>query len=94
MLAYLVEDLVHRNKLQEARGIFDRNYLKNYVREDVLYKLNSVMYDPAKDSSIHVSDAFGPVTTPIENYITLPKSVKLHWVGEERDIDLLELLID
>jgi hypothetical protein len=39
MLSYIVEDLVHKEKFNEAKGIFTRNNLKNFVREEVAQRL-------------------------------------------------------
>ena len=47
MLSYLAEDLTHKNKIQEAKGIFLRNQLEGFVREDIMEKIQSIEYDPA-----------------------------------------------
>ena len=45
MLSYLAEDLAHKNKLQEAKGIFLRNQLDGFVREDIMEKIGTLEYD-------------------------------------------------
>ena len=52
MLSYLVEDLVHNQRDMEAFGIMTRNGLQSYVRQDTLTKLEKVVYDPTKDTSV------------------------------------------
>ena len=52
MLAFLVDDLVHNKKLQEALGIYTRNELAGYVRPDTEKELQGVEYDRDKDTSI------------------------------------------
>jgi hypothetical protein len=39
MTSYLVEDLVAKNKPNEAKGMFLRHSLEGYVRPDVMEKL-------------------------------------------------------
>ena len=39
-------------------------------------------------------DQFGPVTQPIMNYIRLPDSVSVHWIGSEDDVGKLACLLD
>lgn len=45
MLAYLVEDLVFKGKLNEAKGVVERNDLHSTLREDVREQLADVVYD-------------------------------------------------
>ena len=40
MLGYLVEDLVHNDKLTEAKGIMQRNNVENYIRQEIRDRLN------------------------------------------------------
>lgn len=49
MLAYLVEDLVFKGKMNEAKGVVIRNNLESVLREDARERLADVIYDPAKD---------------------------------------------
>ncbi len=73
MLAYLVEDLVHKGKLNEGKGVVERNGLDGFLREDVAERLKDVAYNPAKDPSPY--DVFGPLSEG--NFIKLPDHVKL-----------------
>lgn len=54
MLSYLVEDLVYRNKLNEAKGVCLRHGLIGlpYMREETAYELQNVVYDQKKDRSL------------------------------------------
>ena len=45
MLSYLAEDLAHKNKLHEAKGIYLRNQLDGYLRSDVVETLAPIEYD-------------------------------------------------
>lgn len=47
MLGYLVEDLSHKGKKQEAKGIMIRNKVETHVRHEVLEGLKDVVYDAA-----------------------------------------------
>ena len=49
MLGYLVEDLCHKGKKQESKGIMLRNGVETHVRPDILDILNDVVYDQSKD---------------------------------------------
>lgn len=49
MLAYLVEDLVFKGKMNEAKGVVIRNNLESVLRDDARERLADVIYDPAKD---------------------------------------------
>ena len=94
MLSYLVEDLVHNNRDMEAFGIMTRNQLQSYVRQDTLTKLEKVVYDPTKDTSVAQQGEFSPVSRPVENYLSLPKEVKLEWIGSDEDVPKLEQLLE
>lgn len=93
MLSYLAEDLIHKNKMQEAKGIFLRNQLEGFVRPDVQEKMNTVEYEEAKDSSLNGYDEFEQLSRPKEDYITLPEFVKVQWVGTEEDVQKMEVLL-
>ena len=49
MLAYLVEDLVFKGKMNEAKGVVIRNDLDGVLRNDVKERLADVVYDPKLD---------------------------------------------
>lgn len=38
-------------------------------------------------------DRFGPVSEPYENYMRMPDTVKLNWIGKEEDLDKLDQLL-
>jgi len=38
-------------------------------------------------------DRFGPVSEPFENYMRMPDTVKLNWIGKEEDLDKLDQLL-
>mmetsp|Transcript_22294 Transcript_22294/g.34490 ORF Transcript_22294/g.34490 Transcript_22294/m.34490 type:complete len:170 (+) Transcript_22294:1036-1545(+) len=94
MLSYLVEDLAHKGKPQEAKGIMLRNHVDAYVRDDILEKLKDLEYDQSKDSSLTTYDAFEPLSKPEENYIHLPAEVKVHTIATEKEVPLLRLLLN
>ena len=91
MLAYLVEDLVHKNRLNEAKGVYLRNNLQDTVRPDVKEHLDDYDYDPSKD--VPAPDFFGPVSTAIESYIVLPDHVKVQMISTVADIPKLNELL-
>lgn len=93
MLSYLAEDLAHKNKIQEAKGIYLRNQLEGFVRDDILQKINSVEYDVAQDTSLNHYDEFEQLSRPKENYISLPRDVSVEWIGTEADVPKLEVLL-
>ena len=66
MLGYMVQDLTHKEKTIEAKGIFIRNNLERYVRKDIKEVLKDVVYDEEKDTSLNKDDPLGPLTKPIE----------------------------
>ena len=39
-------------------------------------------------------DSFSPISNPTENYLHLPIDVKVHLIFEEKDIPMLEKLMD
>ena len=60
MLSYLVEDLVFKGKMNEAKGVYERHDLHDTVREDIKEQLADVIYDPKKDTPPY--DEFGPLS--------------------------------
>jgi len=93
MLGYLVEDLTTKGKVQEAVGLMTRNKCDTHVREDVLSKLKDVVYDESKDTSLQKFDAFETLSKPENEFIQLPESVKVHWIGTDADCEKLESLL-
>ena len=49
MLGYLVEDLVNKGKLNEAKGVLLRHGLQESIMEETKSKLDDVAYDPKLD---------------------------------------------
>ena len=94
MLSYLAEDLCHKNKIQEAKGIYLRNMLEGFVRADIMEKISSIEYDPAQDSSLNGYDEFEQLSRPKEDYISLPPHVNLHWIGTDADVEKLAVLLN
>ncbi len=68
-MSYLVEDLIIKNMLIEAKGIYERNQCQGYIHKDILDKLNAVVYQKELDTSLNFYDKFEPISRPIENYI-------------------------
>lgn len=52
MMGYFVEDLAHKGKEQEAKGICTRNQVEGFIRQDIKDKLANVVYDESKDTSL------------------------------------------
>ena len=94
MLGYLVEDLNHKGKKIEAKGIMIRNKVETHVRAEVLESLQGVEYDEAKDTSLQQYDAFEPLSKPANEYIKLPDHVSVTWIGTDEDCKKLEVLLE
>jgi len=94
MLAYMVEDLAHNKKWNEAVGVMRRNDVENYVRQEVREELATVEYDQAKDSSLFEYDEFEPLSKPMESYMKLPEHVKVEWIGTDDDVPKLAALLE
>lgn len=91
MLAYMVEDIAHKGRLNEAKGVCDRHEgIFDYLREDIKEKLEDVVYDPSKDPEKY--DVFGPITTETQ-CIKLPDHVSVEWISKEEDIVKLDQLL-
>jgi len=93
MLGYLVEDLHHKGKKNEAVGIMTRNHVETHVRSEVLESLKTVVYDVTKDSSLTKHDVFEPLSKPAQDYIFLPSHVKVEMISTEEDCKKLEVLL-
>ena len=94
MTGYLVEDLAHKNKLNEAKGIMQRNQIEEYLRPETLEQLVQYNYNQSTDTSLPGPDAFEPLSRPLEDYLSLPDFVKLDWIGSEEDVPKLEVLLE
>ena len=62
MMGYFVEDLAHKNKTMEAKGICQRNGVQGFIRQDITDILAKVEYDESKDTSLQKIDAFAPMS--------------------------------
>jgi hypothetical protein len=51
MLSYLVEDLVFKGKLNEAKGVCIRHNLMDYIRDATRETLIDVVHNPALDAT-------------------------------------------
>ena len=89
MLSYLVEDLVFKGKLNEAKGVCLRHGLMDYIREQTREILIDIIHDPAKDPVPY--DEFGPLTD--DKCLSLPKNVPVEWISERSDIRKLDKLL-
>ena len=75
MLGYLVEDLTIKDKkglnekMNSAKGIMLRNQIEDYIRPEVLEKLERFDYDESTDASLPREDAFEPLSRPIDDYL-------------------------
>ena len=94
MLSYLVDDLVHNKRDNEAMGIMTRNGLQAYVRQDTLTKLEGFVYDPSTDTSLESEGHYGSVCQPASDYLQMPAHVKLEWIGTDEDVPKLEALLE
>lgn len=78
MLQYLVEDLVNKEKLNEAKGVCERNNLIDHIKEETRGKLFGVVYDQKLDPKPY--DMFAPLTEmPICH--SLPTHVKYEFIS-------------
>lgn len=77
MLSYLVEDLVHKGKMNEAKGVCLRHNLLDMVRDDTREALNDVVYNQKKDPVPY--DVFGPLSAGA--FISLPSHVKVEMIS-------------
>jgi hypothetical protein len=89
MMSFLVEDLVSKNKLNEAKGVCLRHNLFKMIKEETREKLSYIYYDPSKDPVPF--DTFGPLTP--EGCLSLPPTVKVEWIGSVDEINKLDLLL-
>lgn len=64
MMSYLVEDLAHKGKMIEAKGMMIRHEVQTFLRPEVCQKLETVVYDMKLDSSLNTYDAFEPLSRP------------------------------
>ena len=77
----------------EAKGIMIRNQLDGFLKQEVVDLLAPIVYDHSKDTSLLTYDAFECLSKPAEDYIKLPDSVKVEWIGTEEDVPKLEILL-
>lgn len=49
-------------------------------------------YDKSKDTSLNLYDEFEPLSRPIEEFIELPKQVRVELIGSEEDVSKLKVL--
>jgi hypothetical protein len=56
-------------------------------------KLAAHVYDPEHDSSVSQEGEFAPVSKPETDYLALPDTVKVEWIGAEADVHKLEALL-
>lgn len=89
MLAYLVEDLVFKGKLNDAKGVCIRHDLHMVIRDEIRETLADTVYDPKLDAPLY--DFFGPLSG--ETHFKLPAEVKVEWIGTEEDINKLDYLL-
>ena len=61
-MSYLVRDLAHYGRKNEALGIMKRNNVESYLKDYEKELLKDVVYDEATDTSINSFDEFGPIT--------------------------------
>ena len=94
VIIYLVEDLVHAKKINEALGIMKRNNVEEHVNEETKEALKNQHYNEATDKSINKHDAFEPLSKPKENFIQLPDTCKVEWIGKEEDVPKMEMLLN
>ena len=62
----------------EAKGLSLRQSFTDCYPE-----LKSVEYDEEQDRTLQLDDEFGPISLPLEDYISLPEDIKVEWVDCE-----------
>lgn len=76
MLTFLVEDLVSKGKVNEAKGVSSRHDVYHRLREETKEKLKDIVYDPKNDPPSY--DIFGSLSKG--DCLQLPKSVTVEWI--------------
>ena len=77
MLLYLVEDLVNKEKFNQAKGVCERHKLIDHLKEETRNKIIGVVYDPKLDPKPY--DMFAPLTEmPICH--ALPSHVRYYFI--------------
>jgi 3'-5' exonuclease len=89
MLSYLVEDLVHKGKMNEAKGVCLRHNLMDIIRPDTREQLIPVVYDQKRDPVPY--DAFGPLSDG--KCIEIPPGVTVEMISTLDDIKKLDALL-
>lgn len=65
MLIYLVEDLAHHNKVQEAKGLILRHdHIEKFLKSDLIERLGKVAYAAEQDTALLQEDSYGPLSHP------------------------------
>ena len=90
-LVHLCEQLFSAGKHMEAKGIFNRHRLRadKFPTREIGDELKSMKYDKTKDVT-PAKDLFEPISTPSENYLRLPTSIKIEFIDKEDQISYLE----
>ena len=69
------------------------NQLQSFLKPETIAKMAQYNYDPQRDTSMSQEGEFAPVSQPITDYLVLPESVKVEWIGTEADVPKLEALL-
>mmetsp|Transcript_5213 Transcript_5213/g.4796 ORF Transcript_5213/g.4796 Transcript_5213/m.4796 type:complete len:138 (+) Transcript_5213:641-1054(+) len=89
MLGYVVEDLVHKGRTNEAKGITLRHELdERYINSQAWPVVKNFQYKPEEDIKIS-EDKFAPQSEPIESFIQLPAHLKVTFIDSEDQLHLL-----
>jgi hypothetical protein len=94
LLGYFVEDLTHKSNMNIAKGIFLRNNLSEHdVRPEIYQLIDDHQYLEAEDDSANHVDKFGPLSSPVENYKSLPEHVEVQMVERDDQVEQLDELL-
>ena len=97
-LVHLVEALYGSGRKHEAKGVYMRHKLteKDFVaagaKPGVARDLENLKYDASRDYK-PFEDMFEPVSTPHQEYLRLPVDMLVEFIGKEKDVYKLEVLI-
>ena len=62
------------------------------MKDHDLQRIKMIGYDKSKDTSLNLYDEFEPLSRPIEEFIELPKQVRVELIGSEDDVSKLKVL--
>jgi hypothetical protein len=94
-LVILIELLHQKGRLHEAKGVFQRHKLSETdfpeSLQGIVKDIGNVNYDAEKDYKPD-KDLFEPKSSPPKDYLRLPVSLEVQFIGTPEDIPKLKTL--